>query len=142
MISTGKFFVAWLTTTLLLLAPVVSPSALAQTPRNESSRHIVSTAELQRDVAAAAAARRADEAKVEAFLSTPRARRAIAKTGMDYRVVRRGIPLLSQTELASLAARADKAQREFKAGALTNQQITYIIIALATAVIVIILVKA
>ena len=45
-------------------------------------------------------------------------------------------------ELARLAARTDKVQRDMAAGALTNQQITYILIALGTAVLVLILVKS
>lgn len=142
MISTSKSFLASLMATLLILTPALSPAALAQTPQAQSGQHVVSTADLQKDVAAAVAARKADEAKVEAFLSTPRARQALKKTGMNYREVRQAVPQLSQEELASLAARADKAQRQFDAGALTNQQLTYIIIALATAVVVIILLKA
>lgn len=142
MISTGKSFLASLMATLLILAPALSPAALAQTPQARPGQHVVSPGDLQKDVAAAMAARKADEAKVEAFLSTPRARKALKKTGMNYREVRQAVPHISQEELASLAARADKAQRQFDAGALTNQQLTYIIIALATAVVVIILVKA
>jgi hypothetical protein len=142
MISTGKSFLACLMATLMILAPALSPSALAQTPKGRPGQHVVSNADLQNDVAAAAAARRANEAKVEAFLSTPRARQEMKKVGLNYRVVQRAIPQLSQDELASLAARTDKAQKEFEAGALTNQQLTYIIIALATAVIVIVIVKA
>jgi hypothetical protein len=142
MISTGKSLLASLMAMLIILAPALSSSALAQTPPVQSGQHIVSTADLQNDVAAAAAARKADQAKVEAFLSTPSARAEMKKVGLNYRVVQRAIPQLSQDELASLAGRVDKAQKEFAAGALTNQQLTYIIIALATAVVVILIVKA
>lgn len=142
MISSGKSLLASLMAMLIICAPAFSPSALAQTASVQSGQHVVSTADLQNDVAAAAAARKADQAKVEAFLSTPRARQEMKKVGLNYGVVERAIPQLSQDELASLAARADRAQKEFAAGALTNQQLTYIIIALATAVVVIILVKA
>ena len=142
MISTGKPFVASLMATLMILTPVFSPSALGQTATAQSGQHIVSTTDLQKDVVAAAAARQANKAKVEAFLSSPRARRALKKVGMSYSVVQSAIPQLSPDELASLAARADQAQQEFQAGTLTNQQITYIIIALATAVVVILIVKA
>ncbi|MDE3135282.1 MAG: hypothetical protein KGL59_01805 [Acidobacteriota bacterium] len=140
--SIGKPLLVSLMTALMILPPALSPSALAQTATPQSEHHVVSTADLQKDVAAAAAARRANEAKVEAFLSTPRARQELKKVGMNYSVVQRAIPQLSRDELASLAARVDKAQKEFQAGSLTNQQITYIIIALATAVVVILIVKA
>jgi len=49
---------------------------------------------------------------------------------------------LPDEELARLAARTEKVRKDFAAGALTNQQITYIIIALATALIVVIIVVA
>ena len=139
MTSTGKSFLVSLVAALLILSPALSPSALAATPTApQTADHVVSSAQLQRDVAAAAQARQANAAEVEALLSTPRARRELKRAGMNYRVIRRGIPLLSQQELAKLAARAGTAQRQFKAGALTNQQLTYIIIALAAAVLVLI----
>ena len=44
-------------------------------------------------------------------------------------------------ELAKLAQQTRHVQNDFAAGVLTNQQITYILIALATAVIVLIAVR-
>ncbi len=137
MTSTGKNFLVSLMAALLILTPLFSPTALAQTPK-AAPQHVVSTATLARDVAASVAARRANQAKVLAFLSTSQARHSLRSAGMNYRVVQRAIPMLSQAELANLAARTSEAQQRFKAGALTNQQLTYIIIALATAIIVII----
>jgi hypothetical protein len=138
MSSTGKTFFASLTTLLMIFTPALAPVARAATPKTPTEQHVVSAADLQKDIAASLAARHANEAKVAAFLSTPRARHALRRVGMNYREVQRAIPTLSQAEVASLAARADKAQQRFEAGALTNQQLTYIIIALATAIIVII----
>lgn len=138
MFSTGKSFLASLATFLLIFTPALTPAAFARTPQSPAVQHVVSTADLQKTVAAWVTARRANEAKVEAFLSTPSARHALRKAGMDYRVVQRAIPTLSPAEVARLAARTDRAQQQFKAGALTNQQITYIVIALAAAVIVLI----
>lgn len=46
--------------------------------------------------------------------------------------------LLDGEELANLAARAEKPTEDLVGGALTNQQLTYIVIALAAAVIVLI----
>lgn len=142
MISTGKSFLISLMALLLTLTPALSPAAWGQTPKIPTEQHVVSNAALQRAIDASVATRRAQVAQVESFLSTTAARRAMRKAGLNYRVVRHAIPLLSQEEVANLAARASKAQQRFKAGALTNQQLTYIIIALATAVIVIVLIKA
>jgi hypothetical protein len=46
--------------------------------------------------------------------------------------------LLDEEELASLTARAEEPADDVAGGALTNQQLTYIVIALAAAVIVLI----
>ena len=54
----------------------------------------------------------------------------------------KAIATLSPDELARLSARTTEIQNDFAAGALTNEQLTYIVIALATAVIVLIIVKA
>ncbi len=136
-------FACLITACLFAFSPL---PALAQTARVSasaaSSDHVVSSAALRRAVAASAEMQQTNIAKVERFLSTPRARHAMKKAGLDYRVVRRAVPLLSPRELADLAARSDKARQQFRAGSLTNQQLTYIIIALATAVVVILILKA
>jgi hypothetical protein len=59
---------------------------------------------------------------------------------LDYRKVDRAIATLSPDELAQLAAKTNALQKDFAAGALSNQELTYIVIALATAVIVLLIV--
>ena len=49
---------------------------------------------------------------------------------------------MSDEDLARLAAQSEKLQKDVAAGALTNQQITYILIALGTAVIILVIVAA
>ena len=135
--------IACLVTALLFAFSPLSALAQAQTAKlSASGDHVVSSAALHRAVVASAETQQANIAKVQQFLSTSRARLAMKRAGLDYRVVRRGVPLLSPRELAELAARSDKAQKQFRAGALTNQQLTYIIIALATAVVIIVILKA
>jgi pyruvate/2-oxoglutarate dehydrogenase complex dihydrolipoamide acyltransferase (E2) component len=140
--SNGKSFFVTLMALLLVMAPALSPAALAQAAPAQAPQHVVSAADLQNAVAASVKTRQANEAKVESFLSSPRAQQTMKKAGLNYQEVRQGIPFLSSSEVAELSARADRAQKQFEAGALTNQQITYIIIALAAAVIVLIAVKA
>lgn len=103
-----------------------------------AQEHVVSSADLQKDVAKAAQVRQERIAKIQKFLSTDQARTALKTANVDYDVVRSGVSTLSDDELARLSARADQAQKDFAAGALTNEQLTYIIIALAAAVIVLI----
>jgi len=121
-------------TTLLLtvIFPVVS--AIAQ------ENHVVPLSELHREAAAATASRQGNVAKLEHFFSSETARQALHAVKIDGDQVKTALPLLSDEELAQLAARADQTQADFAAGALTNQQITYILIALATAVIILVIV--
>jgi hypothetical protein len=101
--------------------------------------HIVPPAELQQATASAARSRQQNIDKVEKFFSSEQADKTLKSVHLDAVQVKQAVPTLSNQELARLASRADKAQKDFAAGALTNQQITYILIALATAVIVLIL---
>lgn len=103
-----------------------------------AQQHVVSSADLQKDVANAAQVRQQNIAKIDKFLASDQAQRALRAGDVNYDVVKSGISTLSDDELARLSARADQAQKDFAAGALTNEQLTYIIIALATAVIILI----
>lgn len=107
-----------------------------------AQNHVVSPKELQQQAIAAAADRQAKIDRVQQFFGSETAKKALKSSKIDYRKVQAAIPQLSDEELTQLAAKTDKAQQDFAAGALSNQQITYILIALATAVIVIILIKA
>ena len=104
--------------------------------------HIVSAPYLHRAVLAAAQARQENLAKLEKFFSSEPARKAFETVKMDSTRVSQGLTFLSDEELARLAARSEKMQNDVAAGALTNQQITYILIALATAVIILVIVAA
>lgn len=124
----------------LTLASFVGAGAFALSPAVFAQQHVVTSSGLHQDLAQTLQTRQAREAKLERLLSSEQARKVLKSAGVDYKLVQKGIPLLSDAELARLSARADRAQRDIAAGALTNEQITYILIALATAVIVIILV--
>lgn len=120
---------------MLVAAFVLPQDMLAQ-------QHVVSSADLRRDAAAAAQVRQSNQAKVLKFFSSEQAKKALKSASLPYERVEKAVSQLSDEELARLAARTDKVQNDFAAGALNNQQVTYIIIALATAVLILILVAA
>ncbi|HXH51039.1 MAG TPA: hypothetical protein VNM47_17000 [Terriglobia bacterium] len=103
-----------------------------------TENHIVSPAELQRATTSAASTRQQNIDKVEKLFSSERAEKTLKSAHLDAVQVKKAVPTLSDQELARLASRADKAQKDFAAGALTNEQITYILIALGAAVLVLI----
>jgi hypothetical protein len=128
------------TSRILIASLVCFLTFVLQTPLLATGRdHIVPPAELQQAAASAARSRQQNIDKVEKFFSSEQAEKVLKSAHLDAVQVKKAVPTLSNQELARLASRADKAHKDFAAGALTNQQITYILIALATAVIVLIL---
>ena len=119
---------------LLLLLPAMATWA--------AETHVVPLTELHARTVSAGDARQSDLAKLDQFFSADPARQALQSVKVDGAQIHQAVALLSTGELARLASRTDKIQADLAAGALTNQQLTYIVIALATAVLVLIIVKA
>jgi hypothetical protein len=100
---------------------------------------LISREELRREVRAISQSRRAHLAQVEKFFHSEAARNALVATPIDAKRVAAAAQLLDDEELARLAARAVALEKDFAAGALSNEHLTYIVIALAAAVLVLIL---
>lgn len=66
----------------------------------------------------------------------------LAKSGMDAAEIVSAVSVLDDESLSRLAAQAFDAQQDVAAGSLTNQQLTYIVIALGTAVLILVIVAA
>jgi len=119
---------------LLLLLPAMATWA--------ADTHVVPLTELHARAISASDGRQSDLAKLDQFFSADAAQKALHSVKLDGAQVHQAVALLSSEELARLASRTDKIQADLAAGALTNQELTYIVIAIATAVIVLIIVKA
>ena len=122
------------------LFALVLTLAVTVTQVRAAEDHVVPQVELQQKVLEQSRSREQDLTAVRRLLSS--ADRELRKARIDPVKVEQALSLLDDRELAGLAARAQKAQRDFAAGALNNQQLTYIIIALATAVIILVIVAA
>jgi hypothetical protein len=121
--------------TLTLVVSLVIPQVVAaQAP-------VVSPSEMHQAIVAAAQTRQKNLEDVRSFFSSEPARAALRTSKVEYQKVDKAIATLAPEELARLAARTHQVQQDFAAGALTNQELTYIVIALGTAVLVLILVK-
>ena len=117
---------------VVIVALLVPQVVAAQAP--------VSPSELREAVAAAAATRQKNLDDVRSFFSSEPARAALKSGQVNYQKVEKAVATLSPEELARLALRTNQLQKDFAAGALTNQELTYIVIALGTAVLVLVLV--
>jgi FKBP-type peptidyl-prolyl cis-trans isomerase (trigger factor) len=119
---------------VLLLLPIMlimSQIANAQGP-------VVSQDELKQALTDAAKTRKENLDQVRTFFSSEQSREAFKTAHIDPERVQKAVSSLDDNELSKLANQTRHIQNDFAAGALTNQQITYILIALATAVIVLI----
>src|SRR6266496_1564281 len=112
---------------------VIPAGLIAQTT------HVVSPADLQKQVVAATQTRQANVEKVRNFLSTPVAEQAMQKSHIDSGQVKAAVANLGDEELAQLAARADKAQSDFAAGYLSTRDIVLIVLGVVVIILIIVI---
>jgi hypothetical protein len=122
-------------TACLLVAVFAFPSNLS------AETHLVSPADLQREVLAATAARQHNRQVVVQFLSTPAAEKAMKSAHMDSRKVQTAVSTLSDQELSQLASRTEKAQADFAAGTLSDRDLIFIILGIAALILIIVAVR-
>ena len=85
--------------------------------------HVVSPADLQKEMVASTQARQHSLETVRQFLSSPRAENALKSAHMNPEQVRTAVSTLNDQELARLASRADKAQADFAGGRLEDRDL-------------------
>ena len=119
-----------------MLATLAVVLLLGFAPGAQAQDHVVLPADLHHEVLTASRARQHNLAKVQKFFGEEAVKKALKTTRIDPEKIQKAVPSLSDEELARLAAQTDKVQRDSAAGALNNTQITYIIIAIATALLV------
>jgi len=105
-----------------------------------AEEHVVTAADLHQQVVTATQARRVNLEQARNFFSSEPVSKALESARIDPEKLQKAIPLLSDQELARIAAQSKNLQADFAAGALSNQQLTYIVIALATALLVLLIV--
>ena len=106
-----------------------------------AQNHVVSSADLRKEAAAASQTRQQNLEAVQKFLFNPTGEKAMKSAGIDPQQVKTAVPTLSDEELARLAARANKAQADFAAGDLSQREILWIILAIAVLVLIIVAVR-
>lgn len=112
---------------------------LQVTSTGVAAEHVVPLREMEGRIATHATQRRANMEKVAAFLSMGRVEEAMRSAKLEPNQIRAATGVLSDEELAKLAARTEKVREDIRGGALTNTQLTYAVIALVTALVVVII---
>ncbi len=106
-----------------------------------AQEHVVTAAQLHRDLVAASQTRQNNQAAVLKFLSSDLGQKALKSAHVPYQTAQKAVAQLSDQELARLAARTDQLQADFAAGRLTQNQ-TYILVAVIAVVVVLLIVIA
>jgi hypothetical protein len=106
------------------------------------SNHVVTTAELRQQLVKHSLTRQASLGSLERLFSRPEVAPTLEKTVGSPQKIMQAAAVLSDDELARLAERARSIDADFAAGALSNQNLTYIVIALATAVLILVIIVA
>jgi hypothetical protein len=123
----------------LLIVLFIFLSVVLVIPQSLSAQdHVVSNSDIQKDLQEASAARQKKIAEVETFLSSEASQKALKSAHIDYRQVEKGVPQLSDDELASISARAEQAQRDFTGGSVSNRDLIWIILGVAVLILVIV----
>ena len=105
-----------------------------------ADEHLVNPQAAQQQLLAAESARTRDLAAVDAFVASAQGMSALATLGVDSSTVRAALPVLSDAELAELAARTADLQSDPVAGLTVSRQVLYIgAIALAAIILIILI---
>jgi hypothetical protein len=113
-------------------------AVLAAPPRVSAQAHAVSPAELQAAVLAATQARQKNRDSLISFLSTPKAEKTLQAAGADLKRITSAVSSLNDEELARLAARTDKAEKDFAAGRLSDRDLLWILVGIAALILIIV----
>ena len=122
---------------LVLLLGLILTSPGAVFPQD----HVVSPVEIQKDAAGASAARQQHVQQLDGFLSSKEAQQAMKSAHMDPQEVKNAVGQLDDEDLTRLSARAEKAQREFAAGNLSDRDLLIILVCVAALILIIVAVR-
>lgn len=103
---------------------------------------VVRPSELKDAIEKAASSRQKNLDQVRSFFSSKPVKTVLSKASIGSDRIDRAVSSLSADELAKLAQKTQKIQSDFAAGSLSNQELTYVVIALAAAVLVLVVVAA
>jgi hypothetical protein len=103
--------------------------------------HVVSGADLQKEVVSASQIRQQNLETVRGFVTSERAQKALKSAHIDMEQVKTAVSKLDNEELAQLASQAKKAQADFAAGNLSDRDLILIILGVVALVLIIVAVR-
>ena len=133
---------ARLVTVMLWVTLGMGFGAPAKAQTQGKQQHVVTTDELNQQVARPAETRQANKEAVRHLLSSDAGQNALKSANVDYARVDKAIGQLSDEEVAKLAERSRQAESDFAAGAISAKTLAYIILAVVVIVVIIVIARA
>jgi hypothetical protein len=124
---------------VLMVCLLMTMFALPQGLFAES--HVVSSVDLQKEAITASQTRQQNMQDVQQFLSSPQAQKAMQSVKANPEQVKTAVSQMSDAELAQMAARTHKAQKDFAAGNLTDRDLVLVILGLVALILIIVAVR-
>jgi hypothetical protein len=125
-----KLRVGLLVSGFLVISFALPPSLRAQ--------HVVPPTDIHKELVNAAEVRRQNREKVNELFSSKAGQKALKGAGMDSGQVKTAVAMLSDAELAQLAARSDKLREDFAAGKISNRDLLIIIAVIAVIILIVV----
>jgi hypothetical protein len=117
-----------------LLLTVCATAILAQS-------HVVSQTDIHKELVNAVQTRQQNLEKVKSLFSSDETRKAMEAASISPEKVDAAVSTLSDDELARLASRADKLDKDFAAGRLSDRDLLIVLVGIAALVLIIVAVR-
>jgi hypothetical protein len=107
----------------------------------QSTGHLVSPSDLTRAASQASHQRQQNIDTLNQALSSSKVQNALEAAHVNPQQVKSAVSGLSDEELAQLASRANKAQKDFAAGTISNHDLLLILVGIAALILIIVAVR-
>lgn len=124
----------WLFVAVLSVAIALPASLFAQ-------EHVVSSADLRKDVQGVARSRQKSIATLDRVLATEQGQKALESVHVTDEQVQKAVSTLDDADLARLAARAQTAENDFTAGRIGDRDLLIILIGVAVVILIVVAVR-
>jgi Flp pilus assembly protein TadB len=134
-------FDLWQSVRSLAACILLTICAMGVMAQSQSQSHVINSTDIHKELVNAAQTRQQNLEKVKSLFSSDETRQAMEAAKISPEKVDAAVSTLSDDELARLAARADKADKDFAAGRLSDRDLLIVIVGIAALVLIIVAVR-
>jgi hypothetical protein len=134
-------FDLWQSVRSLAACILLTICAMGVMAQSQSQSHVVNSIDIHKELVSAAQTRQKNLEKVKSLFSSDETRKAMEAAQISPEKVDAAVSTLSDDELARLAARADKADKDFAAGRLSDRDLLIVLVGIAALILIIVAVR-